>query len=191
MRPSGLVAVLNDVWLQGRRRVVELGGGVSTVFLARLLADLHGCDRPSLVSVEHDDAWVVRITDQLGREGLSGVARVVHAPLGAHALSWDDAGWYDEGELRAAIEGAYGHDRVDLLVVDGPPASLPGTEHSRYPALGVLSDRLKPGATIVLDDIQRLGERRVLDRWAREYGIVPVVRVEAEIAVATWPNGTN
>ena len=36
MRPAGLVTVCNDIVLNGRRRIVELGTGISTVLLARL-----------------------------------------------------------------------------------------------------------------------------------------------------------
>ncbi len=37
MRPAGLVTVCNDIVLNERRRIVELGSGVSTVLLARLM----------------------------------------------------------------------------------------------------------------------------------------------------------
>jgi hypothetical protein len=36
-RPAGLVTVCNDIVLNDRRRIVELGSGISTVLLARLL----------------------------------------------------------------------------------------------------------------------------------------------------------
>ena len=40
MRPAGLVAVCNDIVLNDRRRIVELGSGISTVLFARLLAQV-------------------------------------------------------------------------------------------------------------------------------------------------------
>jgi hypothetical protein len=159
LRPSALVAVLNDVLVHGRRAVVECGGGVSTLYVARLLERL---GEGQLVTVEHDARWVAFLERALAREGLER-ARVVHAPLAEHPLAWGSP-WYDEAALRAALPEA----PVDLLLVDGPPAWAPGTEHSRYPALPVLLDDMAADATVVLDDLGRPGERAVLERWEAE-----------------------
>ena len=56
MRPAGLVMVCNDIVLGDRRRVVELGSGLSTVLLARLLAQRPPVGGFTLVAVEHDAA---------------------------------------------------------------------------------------------------------------------------------------
>ena len=48
MRPAGLVEVCNDVVLNDRCNIVELGSGVSTVMVARLLAQLGGAARRRL-----------------------------------------------------------------------------------------------------------------------------------------------
>ena len=58
MRPAGLVTVLNEVWLRSPALIVELGSGVSTVVLARLLAELGS---GHLLAVEHDEAWASRV----------------------------------------------------------------------------------------------------------------------------------
>ncbi len=60
---------------------------------------------------------------------------------------------------------------VDLLFVDGPPATPErAVERSRYPALPLLANRLARGARVLLDDAERAGERWVLKRWERELG---------------------
>jgi hypothetical protein len=41
MRPAVFVTVCNDIVLNDRRRIVELGSGISTVLLARLLTSAH------------------------------------------------------------------------------------------------------------------------------------------------------
>ena len=160
MRPAGLVAVLNDVWVHERRAVLECGGGVSTVFLARLLGGRGG----RLVTLEHDERWAELLARQLEREGLDAHARVVHAPLEPHPLDLGCGGWYARGAVDAALDGA----DVELLVVDGPPADEPGTEWARYPALPALRERLAAECTVVLDDIHRPGEREILARWETE-----------------------
>lgn len=150
IRPAGLVVICNEVVHCGRTRIVECGSGTSTVLLARLLRE-RGAG--SIVAVEHDESWAALVVDLLGREGLGDLARVVHAPLEG------DPPWYARPPLEALPA------EVDLLLVDDPPAHAAGEEHRRAPALPFFEERLVPGATIVLDDLQRTGEREVIARW--------------------------
>jgi hypothetical protein len=150
MRPAALVVVCNEVVHGARTRLVECGSGVSTVLLARLLRE-RGAG--SVVAVEHDGAWAALVGDLLRHEQLVDVARVVHAPLEG------DPPWYAPAAL-AALDSD-----VDLLIVDGPPAFATGEQHRRAPALAFFEPRLVPGATVVLDDLHRRGEREVLARW--------------------------
>ncbi len=150
MRPAGLVVVCNAVVHGARVRVVECGSGASTVVLARQLRE-RGAG--FIVAVEHDGAWAALVGDLLRREALDNVARVVHAPLEG------DPPWYAAAALDAMPA------EVDLLVVDGPPAHATSHEHRRAPALAFFEARLMPGATVILDDLQRPGEREVLARW--------------------------
>ncbi len=171
MRPGGLVAVCNDIVMNARCRVVELGGGTSTVLLARLLRQRWPDGGARQVVVEHDLTWTSWIHDQLAREGLASGVLVVHAPLRPHPLAVGDLGWYDAEALTAGLDAALGEDQVDLLIVDGPPADTARTVLARYPALPALRARLALGATVVLDDVERPGEQEVLRRWAQETGL--------------------
>jgi len=82
------------------------------------------------------------------------------ALLRADAVVGDAAWpWYD---LDAVPEGPF-----DLLLVDGPPASV-GPE-ARYPAVPLLLDRLAKDALVVLDDTRRPDERAIGERWAAEF----------------------
>ncbi len=178
MRPAGLVEVCNDVVLNDRCNIVELGSGVSTVILARLLAQRGGAADRRLVAVEHDARWRRWVVGQLATEGLDGV--VVEAGLRPFA---DGGGlaWYDEAAVDAAVEV------IDLLVVDGPPAFEPGYGLARHRALAVLHDRLVPGATVILDDIERVGEQEVLRRWEEEFHLAFRRIAGAGVAIATMP----
>jgi len=155
LRPAALAEVCNEIALAGRTEVVELGSGVSTVVLARLLRERGG----RLTSLEHEPTWAAFVGAQLEREGLSETARLVEAPLAAHSLAVDGAPWYPESALAELPAG------IDLLLVDGPPGYGDGMERSRYPALPALKDRLAPGAVVFLDDATRPGERDILERW--------------------------
>jgi predicted O-methyltransferase YrrM len=181
MRPSGLVEVCNEIVLGPRRRVLELGSGVSTILLARLLRTTGG----TLVAVEHDAGWRDWVAARLAAEGLEHIAAVVHAPLEPTPVS--DLPWYAADGLAAALSDG----PPDLLVVDGPPAFLPQDAHARFPALPLLLDRLAPEATIVLDDLARPGERAVLQRWEREHPPRFEVRTATGLAVARYSRAAS
>jgi predicted O-methyltransferase YrrM len=172
MRPEGLVVVCNDVIVNKRRRVVELGSGMSTVLLARLLTQRRPRGGWRLASVEHDASWAQRVTDQLDRENIGRHVSVIHAPLVPHHLAAADLLWYDDAAVAAGLDAMLRGDLVDLLVVDGPPAFVAGHGLARAPALPVFQHRLAPGATVVLDDIDRPGEQEVVRRWERTTSLV-------------------
>jgi predicted O-methyltransferase YrrM len=165
MRPSGLLAVLNEVVLGSRERILECGSGISTIYLARLLAERGG----RAVSLEHDPEWAGFIEGELEAEGLGERARVVLAPLEEHAVALDGTRWYRGSAAREAVEALDGP--IDLLLVDGPPAGGPEAALSRYPAVPLLADALAPNAVVILDDANRPGEQQVLERWSEESGI--------------------
>jgi predicted O-methyltransferase YrrM len=187
MRPGGLVMVCNDIVLNDRCRVVELGAGVSTVLLSRLSAQLSAAGGFRLVSVEHDDRWADWVTRQLSRETIGRDSVVVRAPLEFHPRADEAVGWYDAAALTAGLDAAFGADQIDLLLVDGPPAFEAGKGTARAPALPVLWDRLSPGATVVLDDIERPGEQEVLQRWEDEFSVVFTRHHDAGVAIARLP----
>jgi hypothetical protein len=41
-------------------------------------------------------------------------------------------------------------------------------EEGRYPALPALGDRLTADAAVILDDVDRPGERAIIEAWERE-----------------------
>lgn len=171
MRPSGLLAVCNDIVLNRRRHVVELGSGVSTILLARLLTQQHPDGGFRLAAVEHDLYWAGWVSGQLDREGLGREVTVVHAPLAEHAAAQPGLQWYDAEALDRGLDEALSGEPVDLLLVDGPPAWQDGHELARYPALPALRHRLAEGASVILDDIERPGEQEILRRWEHETGL--------------------
>ncbi|WP_439565205.1 class I SAM-dependent methyltransferase [Microcella sp.] len=150
-----LVASLPDNAL-----VVELGSGVSTVWMAA------AANRESrgirIVSVDHDPRWGAETAKALERLDLAGAAEVRIAPLEPLPGAEDGVTpWY-------AVEALDGLDGIGLLVVDGPPAST--GVNARYPAVPQLADRLAPQAWIVLDDTDRDEERIIGERWIVELG---------------------
>jgi predicted O-methyltransferase YrrM len=143
-------------------RIVECGSGVSTIVMARLLA---ARGRGHVQALEHDPRWAAETRRRIEDEGLGDRAAVVDAPLRPHPLAEPGCEWYDERALERLSH------QIDLLLVDGPPAGAPGIERARYPALPALASRLRPWATVILDDVERPGERWILDRWQRRAGV--------------------
>ena len=171
MRVAGLVAVCNDMVLSARRCLLELGSGTSTVVLARLLQQRWPGGEHRQVAVEHDGAWAGWVRDQLRREGLADRTTVLHVPLAPHPHGQAGLPWYDQEQLEAGLDAALDGGAVDILLVDGPPADTADKVLARYPALPALHGRLAPGATVVLDDVERPGEQEVLRRWEHDHQI--------------------
>ena len=186
MRPGGLVAVCNDIVLNDRRRIVELGSGISTVLLARLLAQVSAGGDRRLAAVEHDARWRRWVVGQLAREAIGDHIAVLDAPLQPRPAAGSSA-WYEEAAVDAGLDSVMGGDLIDLLVVDGPPAFADGLGLARHPALPVLRARLAPDATVVLDDVERSGEQEVLRRWEDEFGLDFRRDRHAGVAIGTVP----
>ena len=152
------MAVLNEITFAERRRIVELGSGVSTIVIGRLLAQRGG----KLTAVEHDPDWARLVRGQIERERLEGVVEVIASSLEPHPASWSGAPWYSRESVALLPDG------ISLLLIDGPPGYGDGMAHSRYPAMAALSGRVERGGLVMLDDADREPEREIVARWAEE-----------------------
>src|SRR4051794_1030911 len=94
MRPSAVVAVLNEIVINRRQRIVECGSGISTFFIGRLLQRKGG----HLYTIEHDEDWARLLEQELKAEGLEAVVSVVFAPLAPTTHGWagNQSPWYAE-----------------------------------------------------------------------------------------------
>lgn len=131
--------------------VVELGCGASSLVIAKALSMFGG---GRLVSYDQHQEFVTATAHWLAGQGVSADLR--HAPLGPPPGDWPGL-WYQLADLPADI---------GLLVIDGPPWALHplvrGAAESLFP-------RLADGATILLDDAARPGERLVARRWQKRW----------------------
>ena len=163
MRPSALVAVLNDITINNRSHIVECGGGISSFYIARTLKERGG----HLYTIEHDPQWAAILNKALEAEQLQDHVSVILAPLAKTPLSFSGAVWYDEEKLKPLTASR----EIDLLIVDGPPAYTKELRHARYPAVPFFKDFLADNYTIILDDINRQGEQEILRKWEETLGI--------------------
>jgi len=157
LRPAALASVLNDVIVNRRKRVVELGAGISTIYLAKVLARTGG----QLISVDHNQEWLGIVEDLLKSHDLFDSVQLVEAPLTPIRNSPTSLAWYDTN----AVVGAIGESEVDLVLIDGPLAHDEARQLARYPAFPVLREKLSSRCALMLDDADRTGEREIIKRW--------------------------
>jgi hypothetical protein len=185
LRPSGLVKILNEIVMNRRRCIVECGGGISTVYIAKLLKQL---GQGHLYTLEDNLGWIELLKDLLQEQGLSDYVTVIPAPLSACNLALENNLWYD----LTAFRSQFTESTIDLLLVDGPPAYDQPRRLSRYPALPALKDLLAPDSAIVLDDINRSGESEIIVKWSAEFNLTfEKYLYDGDIAIARTQGGFN
>jgi len=127
--------------------VVELGSGVSTLVAAKAGAR-------KVVSIDNSDEFGGKTISLLKEHKVRGVD-VRIAPLQPYANGFT---WYDTSMIKDL-------KKIDLLIIDGPPGSK--NPEARYPALAEFKDKLSAKAVIIIDDVQREGERKLAEDFAK------------------------
>jgi predicted O-methyltransferase YrrM len=156
--PDLLMVLVDLVITERPSLVVECGSGASTLWLALAMRRFEIDGR--IIALDHDPVFGGKTRDLLARHDVRDLAEVRDAPLESFSLDGETYSWY----ARWAWEGLRG---IDLLFVDGPPAT---TGHqARYPALPLLSGSLSPVAIAVLDDLVVPDMQEVLRLWLDAY----------------------
>jgi len=167
LAPSAIATILNDIIINQRKVIFEFGGGISTIYIARLLAQR---ETGKLVTIDHDMDWLRTLQGILETEKISSRVSLVLAPLTDVKYPIDKklstSQWYAEEPITASL----GDERIDLLVVDGPNPTADNL-FSRYPAMPVLFGRMASSYMVVLDDAGREGERQIIRVWEALLGI--------------------
>jgi predicted O-methyltransferase YrrM len=156
--PDLLMVLVDLVITERPSLVVECGSGASTLWLALAMRRFEIDGR--IIALDHDPVFGAKTRDLLARHNVRDLAEVRDAPLESFSLDGETYSWY----ARRAWEDLKG---IDLLFVDGPPAT---TGHqARYPALPLLGGLLSPVATAVLDDLVVPDMQKVLRLWLDAY----------------------
>ena len=134
--------------------VLELGSGATTVWMA-LASRRRGGD-VRIVSVEGSADFAEVTRTAVRRNGVDDLVDLRVAALEAVTTKHGEQQWYES----PAWDDLSG---IGLLFIDGPPG---GTgPHARYPAVEMLTERLAPGAIVVIDDADRDDEKAMLADW--------------------------
>ena len=145
--PDLLLTIAELVRTRKPRLVVELGSGVSTLIVAKAGAR-------KVISIDNSAEFAEKTREMLKDHKVRGV-EVRVAPLKAHASGVD---WYDTAKLKDL-------KKIDMLIIDGPPGSK--NPDARKPALKELLAKLSPNVVVVIDDVNRIGERQLAEAFAK------------------------
>jgi predicted O-methyltransferase YrrM len=145
--PDLLLTLAQLVRKHNPKLVVELGSGVSTLVVAKAGAK-------KVISIDNSGEFADKTREVLKEHKVRGVEIRV-AQLKAHISGVE---WYDTAVIKDL-------KRIDLLIVDGPPGSK--NPEARMPARAEFIAKLSPKAIIVIDDVNREGERKLAESFAK------------------------
>ncbi|MFZ4816318.1 MAG: O-methyltransferase [Phototrophicaceae bacterium] len=161
--------LLTHVAAHPPQRILELGGGTSTLILGYALAQ-QGSGQ--IISVDHDPQFAAQTRQRVQEHALSEYVQVQVAPLTPvtlHGQAWQ---WYDAALIPQTSP-------FDLIIIDGPPQYANPQPLVRYPALPLLWDSIQTGGYILLDDANRPDEQQIVARWLAEFALDLVAHHEA------------
>lgn len=157
--PETLSLIMHLLQCLEPKRILELGSGISTLFVSAYLKNRPGT---SLRSFDDNQRWADITQSRLQERNLAGNHVQVRAgPLVAIEVQGQKHQWYPIDPLPAG-------ETYDFIIVDGPP-SWHGDGLARLPTLYQLSPSMTEKSVLVLDDAHREWESEVAKRWQRDF----------------------
>jgi predicted O-methyltransferase YrrM len=154
---ADFLQIIADACLESKPAwVLECGSGLTTLVLARC-CQMNGWGR--VVSLENGEEYADVTRSYIKRYGLLDYATVIVAPLRPVVYDGLEYTWYSTDDLP--------EERIDMLVIDGPPGVT--GKHARYPAIPVCYPNLVNNSRIFLDDAVRTDEREIVAMWCERY----------------------
>lgn len=149
---AGFLSLVADEILEKKPQdILEFGAGASSLVAARAL-QFNGSG--ILTSFDQHEDYVRSVKNWLGDFGI--LADIRYAPLTQTCDGWPGR-WYEHGPLP---------ERIDLLLIDGPPWSVHPFVRG---AADSLFARIALGGAVMMDDGARPGERVIAARWRKKW----------------------
>ncbi len=147
---------------QRPRIILECGAGISTLFLAGLLSDVHGRDAADIryITLEDSDDVAAKMTASIAKSGFEHFASVLTLPLAETAEGGRRTLWYDLDD--AVLRDLTGGRALDMMLLAGPS----GPHSSRFAAVPRLRPHARTGTCFFLDDARRDSEPEIARSWA-------------------------
>lgn len=124
-----------------------------------------------IISLDHDEHYAQNSAREIKNHQLDNIASVIYAPLREYSIIDKKMLWYHTPLLDKI-------KFIDMLIIDGPPAST--QKLARYPALPLLIDSLSDDAVIILDDGNREDEQEIIKLWLAEFPGLVHQKIESE-----------
>jgi predicted O-methyltransferase YrrM/gas vesicle protein len=156
MTAEGLLLLSDMIQHCRPSRVVELGGGTSTIWTGAFVKRYGG----SVITFEHDPRYFDKTNELIAEFDLAGVVDSRLAELEDIETPEGTRRWYAPTAFEDLVD-------VDMVIIDGPPKAT--GPQARYPALPVLRDRLSSECLIIFDDFKRHDEKEIMEGWLRQY----------------------
>lgn len=149
--PDFLLKVLEIIFKKKPNVIVELGSGLSTIIIGSALKKLNN---GRLISFDHDEVFLNKTRENVSFNDIEEFVSLNITPL----IQYDNGyKWYDFKDVKI-------DDKIDMLIIDGPPRII--QQNARYPALPLLLDKLSDDCIIILDDANRTDEKIIIDMWS-------------------------
>lgn len=173
--PEYYAHICNDIIINRKQSIVEVGSGISTIILARLIKKNN--INAKFISIDQSAEWQSVVEQNLESDGIRDVVEFIHTPV----VQTDNYVWYDTSRMSFAKDFF-----VDTLIVDGPIGEIaPGV---RYEAVPYFKKFLSKNCyTIYLHDIDRNEEFKISRDWSV---LLPNTQVEYHNRYAVWKYGT-
>lgn len=124
INPDAIEVILCDIIINKRKKIVEFGTGISTIYIAKLLGkDTE--NKARFISFEHDKDWIHIINNILKQEKISHCVDIIHTPLNQFHKYYSKSkrNFYDWQLIQQHLSGT---TDIDCVIVDGPPANMIG-----------------------------------------------------------------
>ncbi len=161
LQPSTINWIVNEIMINDRRNIIELGSGTSTQIIAQALAliDPNGPQR-KFISIDESKDWVQYVENAIQNDGNEEYVEIIHAPRTKGSGRF----WYDEAILNEALAGI----KPDLIIVDGPSVNGVQQAADRTHVHHFFKGRIADSFAIFIDDTNRKAERALANSWAEQ-----------------------
>lgn len=151
--PDFLNKIVEIILKQKPLFVFEASSGVSSVLIG-LALKINNSGKA--LSVEHDTLYADNTRKNIEVNDIADISIIMNCPLTDYLIDGETWKWYEIKELAFT-------DKIDLLIIDGPPRSTQNL--ARYPAIPLLYKYFSDNVIILLDDANRPDEIIIMEKW--------------------------
>ena len=151
--PDFLNKIVETILKQKPHFVLEVSSGVSSVLIGLALKRNNS---GKALSLENDFLFLEKTRKNIDLNDLEDISIIMDCPLCDYLIDGETWKWYETKELIIT-------DKIDLLIIDGPPRSTQNL--ARYPAIPLLYKYFSDNVFILLDDAKRPDEIIIIDKW--------------------------